>query len=183
MVEEVFTKVYDNPDRVNHLRRRPHLLAVIYFIFAISATFDRSVPTGNDAARTYFRLGAQCVNLRCLGVSNDLESVQAIALLSQFQSITTEKEQSDGAWFYGSMAVKLATKVRLRCRYAGLVNNPTTDRPAYVLNPITPYCYSAMALQTETLVKGFLHKLQRPAVEFSGRSFFRTGCGCVGAVI
>ncbi|KAF9779278.1 fungal-specific transcription factor domain-containing protein [Thelephora terrestris] len=113
MVDEVFTKVYDNPDRVNHLRRRPHLLAVIYFIFAISATFDRSVPTGNDAARTYFRLGAQCVNLRCLGGSNDLESVQAIALLSQFQSITTEKEQSDGAWFYGSMAVKLATKIGL----------------------------------------------------------------------
>ena len=135
MAEEVFTKVYDNPDRVSYLRRRPHLLAVIYFIFAISATFDRSAPTETDAARTYFRLGAQCLNLRCLGGSNDLESVQAIALLSQFQSITTEKEQSDGAWFYGSMAVKLATKVRPPCRYIELANNLTIDGLAYVLNP------------------------------------------------
>lgn len=113
MIEEVFIKVYDNPDRVNYLRNRPHLLAVIYLIFAISATFDPTIPTDNGAARTYFRLGAQCLNLQCLGGSNDLESVQAIALLSQFQSVTTEKEQSDGAWFYGSMAVKLATKVCL----------------------------------------------------------------------
>lgn len=113
MIEEVFIKVYDNPDRVNYLRHRPHLLAVIYLIFAISVTFDRTTPTDNEAARTYFRLGAQCLNLRCLGGSNDLESVQAIALLSQFQSVSTEKEQSDGEWFYGSMAVKLATKVHL----------------------------------------------------------------------
>jgi len=111
MVEEIFTKVYDNTDRINHLRHRPHLLAVIFFIFAIAATFDRSVPSDNEAARTYFRLGGQCLNLRCLGSSGDVESVQAIALLSQFQSVTAEKEQSDGAWFYGSMAVKLATKV------------------------------------------------------------------------
>jgi hypothetical protein len=113
MVEEVFTKLYDNEDRINHLQPRPHLLAVIFFIFAIAATFDRSVPSDNDAAKTYFRLGNQCLDLRCLGSSNDLESVQAIALLSQFQSMTPEREQSDGAWFYGSMAVKLATKVRL----------------------------------------------------------------------
>ena len=113
MVEEIFTKVYDNTDRINHLRPRPHLLAVIFFIFAIAATFDRSIPSGNEAASAYFRLGGQCLNLRNLGSSNDLESVQAIALLSQFQSVTAEKEQSDGAWFYGSMAVKLATKVYL----------------------------------------------------------------------
>jgi hypothetical protein len=113
MVEQVFIKVYDNQDRVNYLRKRPHLLAVIYLIFAISATFDPTIPTDNHTAKTYFRLGAQCLNLQCLGGSNDLESVQAIALLSQFQSVTTEKEQTDGAWFYGSMAVKLATKVRL----------------------------------------------------------------------
>ena len=112
-VEEIFTKVYDNPDRVDHLRHRPHLLAVIFFIFAIAATFDHSIPSGKEAASTYFRLGGQCLNLRNLGSSNDLESVQAIALLSQFQSVTAEKEQSDGAWFYGSMAVKLATKVYL----------------------------------------------------------------------
>jgi hypothetical protein len=113
MVEEIFTKVYDNADRIDHLRHRPHLLAVIFFIFAIAATSDHSAPPDNEAARTYFRLGNQCLNLRCLGSSNDLESAQAIALLSQFQSMTAEKEQSDGAWFYGSMAVKLATKVCL----------------------------------------------------------------------
>ena len=113
MAEEVFTKVYDNPDRVNYLRNRPHLLAVIFLILAISATFDPTISADNGAARTYFRLGAQSLNLRCLGGSDDLESVQAIALLSQFQSVTAEKDQSDGAWFYGSMAVKLATKVRL----------------------------------------------------------------------
>lgn len=114
MAEEIFANVYDNADRVNHLRRRPHLLAVIYLTFAIAATFDRSIPSDNEAAKTYFRLGTQCLNLRCLGASNDLESVQAIALLSQFQSVTAEKEQSDGDWFYGSVAVKLATKVCLR---------------------------------------------------------------------
>ena len=113
MAEEIFSKIYDNADRVSHLRRRPHLLAVIYLIFAIAATFDHSVPSDNQPARTYFRLGAQCLNLKCLGASDDLDSVQAIGLLSQFQSVTAEKEQSDGAWFYGSMAVKLATKVCL----------------------------------------------------------------------
>ena len=113
MAEEIFSKIYDNEDRVNHLRHRPHLLAVIYLIFAIAATFDRSVPSDNQSARTYFRLGAQCLNLKCLGGSSDLDSVQAIGLLSQFQSVTAEMEQSDGAWFYGSMAVKLATKVCL----------------------------------------------------------------------
>ena len=112
MAEEVFTQVYDNPDRVNHLRRRPHLLAVIYLILAIATTFDDSASADSKAARTYFRLGAQCLNLQCIGGSDDLDSVQAIALLSQFQSVTTEREQSDAAWFYGGMAVKLATKVR-----------------------------------------------------------------------
>ena len=113
MAEEIFSKIYDNADRVSHLRRRPHLLAVIYLIFAIAATFDHSVPSDNKPARTYFRLGAQCLNLKCLGASDDLDSVQAIGLLSQFQSVAADKEQSDGAWFYGSMAVKLATKVCL----------------------------------------------------------------------
>lgn len=113
MAEEIFSKIYDNADRVSHMRHRPHLLAVVYLIFAIAATFDRSVPSDNQSARTYFRLGAQCLNLKCLGGSSDLDSVQAIGLLSQFQSVTAEKEQSDGAWFYGSMAVKLATKVCL----------------------------------------------------------------------
>ena len=113
MVEEIFAKLYDNADRVNHLRHRPHLLAVIYLVFAIAATFDRSISSDNQSARTYFRLGAQCLNLQCLGPSSELDSVQAIGLLSQFQSVTAEKEQSDGAWFYGSMAVKLATKVCL----------------------------------------------------------------------
>lgn len=113
MAEEIFAKVYDNADRVNHLRYRPHSLAVIYLIFAIAATFDRSVPSDNQSARTYFRLGVQCLNLQCLGSSSDLGSVQALGLLSQFQSVTAEKEQSDGAWFYGSMAVKFATKVGL----------------------------------------------------------------------
>lgn len=114
MAEEIFAKVYDNADRVSHLRQRPHLLAVIYLIFAVASTFDPSAPADNESARTYFRLGTQCLNLRCLGSSKDLDSVQAIGLLSQFQSVTAEKEQSDGAWFYGSMAVKLATKV-CRC--------------------------------------------------------------------
>ena len=113
MTEEIFAKVYDNEDRVNNLRHRPHLLAVIYLVFAIAATFDRSAPSYNQTARTYFRLGAQCLNLQCLGSSSDIDSVQAVGLLSQFQSVTAEKEQSDGAWFYGSMAVKLATKVCL----------------------------------------------------------------------
>lgn len=113
MVEEIFVKIYDNADRINHLRHRPHLLAVIFFIFAIATIFDHSIPSGNEAARTYSRLGGQCLNLQCLGSSNDLESVQAVALLSHFQSVAAEKEQSDGAWFYGSMAVKLATKVCL----------------------------------------------------------------------
>ena len=113
MVEEIFTNVYDNAGRINHLRHRPHMLAVIFFILAIATTLDRSIPPDNEAAETYFRLGGQCLNLQCVGSSNDLESVQAIALLSQFQSVTAEKEKSDGAWFYGSMAVKLATKVRL----------------------------------------------------------------------
>lgn len=111
MVEEVFTKIYDNVDRINHLRHRPHLLAVIFFIFAIAVTFDHSVPSDNETARTYFRLGGQCLNLRCLGSSNDLETVQAVALVAQFQSVTAEKEQSDGAWLFGTMAVKLAIKV------------------------------------------------------------------------
>jgi len=113
VIEEIFTKVYDNADRINHLSHRPHLLAVIFFTFAIAATFDRSIPSDSGLARTYFRLGGQCLNLRCLGSSNDLESVQAVALLSQFQSVTAQKEQSEGAWFYSSMAVKLATKVCL----------------------------------------------------------------------
>jgi len=113
MTEEIFAKVYDNADRVNNLRHRPHLFAVIYLVFAIAATFDHSVPSDNQSARTYFRLGAQCLNLQCLGSSSDIDSAQAVGLLSQFQSVTAEKEQSDGAWFYGSMAVKLATKVCL----------------------------------------------------------------------
>ena len=115
MVEEIFTKVYDNTDRINYLRHRPHLLAAIFFIFAIAATFDRSLPSDNETAKTYFHVGGQCLNLRCLGTSNDLESVQAIALFSQFHSVTGDKEQSDGVWFYGSMAVKLATKVCPLC--------------------------------------------------------------------
>ena len=113
IVEEIFARVYDNADRINHLRHRPHLLAVIFFTFATAATFDRSTTPNNEAARTYFRLGGQCLNLQNLGSSSDLESVQAVALLSLFQSATAEKEQSDGAWFYGSMAVKLAIKVYL----------------------------------------------------------------------
>ena len=145
MIEEVFAKVYDNPDRVNYLRRRPHLLAVIFLVLAISATFDPTISIDNEAAKTYFRLGAQCLNLRCLGGSDDLESVQAIALLSQFQSVTTEKEQSDGAWFYGSMAVKLGTKVCFHNRYTQPTDNFITDWLAYVLTSLHSNNYPNMA--------------------------------------
>ncbi|KAH8104100.1 fungal-specific transcription factor domain-containing protein [Cristinia sonorae] len=93
--------------------RCPHLLAVLYFILAIGALVDLTLPTCSVEAEKYYRLGRASLSLRSILDSPEFETVQAVALMAAYHSTCDSRYSVESAWSLASLACKLSQALGL----------------------------------------------------------------------
>lgn len=118
LIDEFLTPIYKcvaDPTARAYLpgqeTRCPHRLAVLYFVLAVGALVDLTLPACNVEAEKYFQLGRAALSLRSIFDSPEIETVQAVSLLAAYQSACSRRYSHDGAWSIISLAVKLAQSV------------------------------------------------------------------------
>ncbi|KAI0915694.1 hypothetical protein AcV5_003545 [Taiwanofungus camphoratus] len=94
-------------------RRRPHLLAVLFLILAVGALVDLTLPPCSAEAEMYHRLGRAALSVHTIFDSPDIETVQALVLMSGYQSLCGQRHTIESAWSLISLAAKLAQSIGL----------------------------------------------------------------------
>ncbi|CAL1714474.1 unnamed protein product [Somion occarium] len=122
LIDEILSPIYKcltDPNRRSYFaisqqdNRCPHRLAVLYFILAIGALVDLTLPACNVEAEKYFQLGRATLSLRSIFDSPEVETVQAVSLMAAYQSACSQRYSNDSAWSVISLAVKLAQSLGL----------------------------------------------------------------------
>lgn len=123
LVDDIMTPIYTTvntgrPRQWHHPSeldsgRCPHLLAVLYFVLAIGALVDLTLPACSAEAEKYYRLGRAALSLRSMLDSPEIETVQAVSLMAAYHSVCTSRYSVESAWSLISSAVKLAQSVGL----------------------------------------------------------------------
>lgn len=121
LVDDIMTPIYTTvntgrPRQWHHPSeldsgRCPHLLAVLYFVLAIGALVDLTLPACSAEAEKYYRLGRAALSLRSMLDSPEIETVQAVSLMAAYHSVCTSRYSVESAWSLISSAVKLAQSV------------------------------------------------------------------------
>jgi len=93
--------------------RCPHLIAVLYFILAVGALVDLTLPPCSPEAEKYYRLGRAALSLRSILDSPEIETVQAVTLMAGYHSLCTKRYSIESAWSLSSAATKVAQSVGL----------------------------------------------------------------------
>ncbi|KZT29531.1 hypothetical protein NEOLEDRAFT_1056777 [Neolentinus lepideus HHB14362 ss-1] len=106
----------------------PHRLGVLYFIFALGALMDMTLPPANAEAEKYFRLGRAAMSLRSLMDAPLLETVQGVAMMSAYHHMSGTKASLDSAWSLTALSVKLAQSVNRDCARWGLDSKTVEKR-------------------------------------------------------
>ncbi|OJT02942.1 hypothetical protein TRAPUB_6481 [Trametes pubescens] len=87
--------------------RCPHLLAVLYFVFAVGALLDLTLQPCSAEAELYYRLGRSALSLRSVFDSPELETVQALVIMTKYHSLCTQRYSLESAWRISSLASKI----------------------------------------------------------------------------
>lgn len=91
--------------------RCPHLLAVLFFVLAVGALVDLTLPPYSAEAEKYYRLGRAALSLRSVFDSPEIETVQAVTLMAAYHSLASQRYTIESAWSLASLATKLAQSV------------------------------------------------------------------------
>ncbi|KZP26816.1 hypothetical protein FIBSPDRAFT_887019 [Athelia psychrophila] len=86
----------------------PHKLAVLFLVMAIGANADFTLPPYNEEAELYYHCARAALALRSIFDSPLMETVQAILLLSYYQSSAGERHSKDSSWALIGLGCKLA---------------------------------------------------------------------------
>lgn len=109
----------------------PHVLATLFFLFALGALLDLNLLPYNAEAERYYDLGRAALSLRIVYDSPTVETVQAMGLMATYHSLAGKKYSRDSAvsasralnslflpdfdplqWCVMSFAAKIAQSVR-----------------------------------------------------------------------
>lgn len=91
---------------------RPHALASLFFVFAVGALVDLSLPPYSAEASRYADLGRAALGLKFVFDGPQVETVQAVSLLAMFHSLADKDYSRDSVWSILALAAKLAQSVR-----------------------------------------------------------------------
>ncbi|KAF8174813.1 fungal-specific transcription factor domain-containing protein [Mycena galopus ATCC 62051] len=110
-LHELLTLLYDpNPDLPEPL---PHTLAMIFLAFAHAALVDLSMPAYSSEADTYLDLGRTALMLKSVFESDELHTIQALALAGLYYATGGPRYSLESSWTMTSLAVSLTQKLRL----------------------------------------------------------------------
>ncbi|KAG6917879.1 hypothetical protein DXG01_000649 [Tephrocybe rancida] len=79
------------------LKNSPHALATLYFLFALGALLDLSLPPYNTEAEHYYELGRSALALRVVFDSPQMYTVQAMGLMATYHCFAGKKFHRDSA--------------------------------------------------------------------------------------
>lgn len=89
-----------------------HKVAIVFFILAIGALFDISLPQYNKESERYYDLGCAALSLRSVFDSPQVHTVQAVASMAAYQYLGGKEFSRDRVWAVVSLTSKLAQSVR-----------------------------------------------------------------------
>ncbi|KAG6827273.1 hypothetical protein H0H92_012509 [Tricholoma furcatifolium] len=107
-------------------KNSPHALATIFFLFALGALLDLSLPPYNSEAEHYYELGCSALGLRSVYDSPQMDTVQAMGLMATYHCFAGKRFHRDSAWCVMSFAVKLAQGIGLHRDSARWKMDPKT---------------------------------------------------------
>ncbi|KAI0675641.1 fungal-specific transcription factor domain-containing protein [Trametes maxima] len=122
LIDDILVPIYrcaQNPEKNNYHRdtgddvRCPHLLAVLFFVFALGSLVDLTLPPCSAEAELYYRLGRSALSMRSVFDSPEIETVQATLLMAQYHSLCIQRYSLESAWRLVSLSAKLAQSVGL----------------------------------------------------------------------
>ncbi|TCD68013.1 hypothetical protein EIP91_011624 [Steccherinum ochraceum] len=93
--------------------RCPHLLAVLYLALAVGALVDLALPPCSAEAEKYYRLGRAALSLKSVFDSPEVETIEALALMSAYHSLCSTRHTTESAWSLISLAARLSHSVGL----------------------------------------------------------------------
>ncbi|KAF8144112.1 fungal-specific transcription factor domain-containing protein [Mycena galopus ATCC 62051] len=91
----------------------PHTLALVFFAFAHAALMDLSLSAYNSEADTYFDLARTALSLQSVFESDELHTIQALALAGLYHVTGGPRYSLESSWALNSMAVSLTQKLHL----------------------------------------------------------------------
>ncbi|KAG5351982.1 hypothetical protein C0989_004276 [Termitomyces sp. Mn162] len=112
-----------SPDAI---KNSPHALATLFFLFALGALLDLSLPPYNAEAEHYYELGHSALGLRVTFDSPQLDTVQALGLMATYHCFAGKKFHRDSAWCVMSFAMKIAQGIGLHRDSARWKMDPKT---------------------------------------------------------
>lgn len=90
----------------------PHRLAILFLIFACACSMDPALPPYSPEADNYCRLGQTALGLRSVFLSPQLETVQALALLSSYSLNSSKRQDSmEYSWSILGLTMKIVLRV------------------------------------------------------------------------
>ncbi|KAI8996461.1 fungal-specific transcription factor domain-containing protein [Trametes punicea] len=122
LIDDILVPIYNyvkDPSKHSYHRdagpddgRCPHLLAVLYFVFALGSLMDLTLPPCSAEAETYYRLGRSALSLRSVFDSPEIETVEALVLMAEYHSLCIQRYSLESAWRILELASKLGQSVR-----------------------------------------------------------------------
>ncbi|KAM5534515.1 hypothetical protein V8D89_011847 [Ganoderma adspersum] len=123
LINDVLIPIYNckkDPTKTTYLRgdsdeegKIPHLLAVLFFVFALGSLLDLTLPPCSPEAELYYRLGRSALSLRSIFDSQEIETVQALIHMGEYHSLCTQRWSLESAWRIISLASKIAQSLGL----------------------------------------------------------------------
>lgn len=89
------SKTFEEPSEGH--RNSPHALATLYFLFALGALLDLSLPPYNTEAEHYYELARAALSLRVIYGSPQLDTVQAMGLMATYHCFAGKKYSRESA--------------------------------------------------------------------------------------
>ncbi|PCH44570.1 hypothetical protein WOLCODRAFT_26859 [Wolfiporia cocos MD-104 SS10] len=124
LIDDILTPIYNcmkDPQKaratyqpsVPDSHRCPHLLSVLFLVFAVGALVDLTLPSYSAEAEKYYRLGRVALSMKSTLDSPEIETVQAVFLMAAYHSLCTARYSIDSAWTLASLTTKLAQSIGL----------------------------------------------------------------------
>jgi len=113
LFQDLLTPALSRRNSVNHpgaeLRSiKPHSIAVLFFIFAIASSMDR---THFSESGRYYQLGRLALSMHSVFDAPRLDTIQAVSLMAAFTSNSGGKHAVEEGWSYIGLAIRLAISV------------------------------------------------------------------------
>ncbi|KAF8144681.1 hypothetical protein K438DRAFT_1992604 [Mycena galopus ATCC 62051] len=123
----------------------PHTLALVFLAFAHAALMDLSLPAYNSEADTYFDLARTALSLHSVFESDELHTIQVLALAGLYHATGGPRYSLESAWTMNSMALAPQLHLHLESEHTHFENETAQRRRALFWEIYSLHTYQSLA--------------------------------------